>query len=146
MVESLLGPCFVTKLESIGIRSFSYYHRQSAFGCWFWPKIEICCENSFGWTTNLCSHKIFPPKKRFLKIVKINSSFVVCSRYVSQLLDSCFGILASKIKTFWGGHKIWKKISHLFLRYRVNVKKRNIFFQILWPSKKTLTLYKVCTY
>ena len=128
MVESLLGPCFVTKLESIGIRSFSYYHRQSAFGCWFWPKIEICCENSFGWTTNLCSHKIFPPKKRFLKIVKINSSFVACvGMYHNYLIHA----LASKIKTFWGGHLIWNKISYLFLRYWVNVKKSRTFCGLL---------------
>ena len=49
-------------------------------------------------------------------------------------------LLFIKFRFFEKATKIWKKNSHLFWGYWVNVKTIGRFFQILWPSHNLLTL------
>ena len=43
-----------------------------------------------------------------------------------------------KVKTLWEGHKIWKKISHLFWGLLSSVKTNGIFFQIFVAFSENL--------
>ena len=79
--------------------------------------------------------RIWPP------LPLIDGMLVIQSCFVKMLLFQCFLVqhfrkktslgLHDEVQILWEGHKIWKKISHLFWDYVLsNVKQSGNFFQI----------------
>ena len=70
-----------------------------------------------------CISKNFPEASYQIRMLR-NKSVLCIHSCKSSLIE--FFMLLGKVKTFWESHKIWKKITHLFWRYWVDL---GVFFK-----------------